>query len=150
MSMSAAPGPTSPRSAATAWQTEDQWEFIRWRNQMFATNYTDDPQQITLGGALFADLTTDLRIKHWAVVRSFVMAGWTEDAIDGDVPWRVRWCAFNDPTDWTPAPSTLSDYEDLAQKKIQRVFGGEQAIIMHDTAITRAHLRRLAGGVPVR
>lgn len=118
-------------------QEEDRWEFIRWRNQLFATNYTDDPQEITLGGALFADLTTDLRIKHWAVVRSFVMGGWTEDAIDGDVPWRVRWCAFNDPTDWTVSPSTLSDYEDLAQKKIQRVFGGEQAIILHDTAITR-------------
>jgi hypothetical protein len=118
-------------------QAEDRWEFVRWRNQLLATNYTDNPQEITLGGAIFADLTTDLRIKHWAAVRSFVMAGWTEDAVDGDVPWRVRWCAFNDPPDWTVSPSTLSDYEDLAQKKIQRVFGGEQAIIMHDTAITR-------------
>ena len=116
----------------------DSWEFLRWRNQVFATNYTDNPQFIDLGGAIFADLTTALRIKHWAVVRSFVMAGWTEDASDGDVPWRVRWCAFGDPTDWAPSPVTLADFEDLSQKKIQRVFGGEQGVIMQDTAITRA------------
>jgi hypothetical protein len=124
-------------SPVYATATEDSWEFIRWRDQVFATNYTDDPQQITLGGVAFADLTTALRIKHWAVVRNFVFAGWTEDAVDGDVPWRTRWCAFEDPTNWTVDPATLSDYQDLSQKKIQRVFGGEQAIIMQDTAITR-------------
>jgi hypothetical protein len=117
---------------------EDNWEFVRWRDQVFATNYFDNPQKITLGGSIFSDLTTALRIKHWAVVRSFVMGGWTEDSVDGEVPWRARWCAFNDPTDWAPDPATLADYEDLAQKKIQRVFGGEQGIFMQDTAITRA------------
>ena len=45
---------------------------------------------------------------------------------------------FGDPTDWAPSPVTLADYEDLSQKKIQRVFGGEQGVIMQDTAITRA------------
>jgi hypothetical protein len=116
---------------------EDRWEFIRWRNQVFATNYTDNPQKITLGGGSFSNLTTAVRIKHWAVVRAFVFGGWTEDGVDGEVPWRVRWSAFNDPTDWAPSPVTLSDFEDLSQKKIQRIFGGEQAIIMHDTAVTR-------------
>lgn len=116
---------------------EDNWEFIRWRDLVLATNYNNNPQKITLGGSNFANLTTAVRIKHWAVVRSFIFGGWTEDSVDGDVPWRVRWSAANDPTDWTVSPTTLSDYEDLAQKKIQRVFGGEQAIILHDTAITR-------------
>lgn len=118
--------------------SEDGWELIRWRDQVLATNYTNDPQEITLGDANFADLTTALKIKHWAVVRNFVMAGWTNDGVDGEVPWRVRWCAFNDPSDWTVSPTTLADYEDLYQKKIQRVFGGEYGIIMQDTAITRA------------
>jgi len=29
--------------------------------------------------------------KHWDVVRNFVVAGYTEDTVDGEVPWRVRW-----------------------------------------------------------
>jgi hypothetical protein len=115
----------------------DNWEFARWRNTVIATNYTDNPQTITLGDTAFANLTTTVKFKHVAIVRAFAVAGYTNDTTDGEVPWRVRWSAFGDTTDWDPDPATLSDYEDLPQKKIQRVFGGEYGVIMQDEAITR-------------
>ena len=115
----------------------DAWEFAKWRNTIIATNYTDNPQTLTLGGTTFADLTSALTFKHVAVIRDFVVAGYTDDNTDGEVPWRVRWCAFQDPTDWTVDPSTLADFEDLPQRKIQRIFGGEYGIIFQDESITR-------------
>lgn len=117
--------------------TEERWEFTKWRNTMIATNWNDSPQTITLGGTTFADLTTALKFRHVATVRDFVVAGNTNDATDGNVPWRVRWSAFQDPTDWTVSASTLADYEDLPQRQIQRVFGGEYGIIFQDEVITR-------------
>lgn len=117
--------------------TEDQWEFAPWYNTIIATNWADSPQTLTLGGTTFADLTTALRFKHIAVVRDFVVAGYTWDATDGNVPWRVRWCAFQDPTDWTVSASTQADYNDMTQRKIQRVFGGEYGVVFQDESITR-------------
>ena len=32
--------------------TEERWEFILWKNQILATNFSDDPQKIELGAAL--------------------------------------------------------------------------------------------------
>jgi hypothetical protein len=113
------------------------WEFARWQNTVIATNYTNDPQVITLGASNFANLTTDVKFKHIAVVRDFVVAGYTSDGVDGPVPWRVRWCAFKDPTDWTVDPATLCDYEDLSQREIKRIFGGEYGVILQDEAIVR-------------
>lgn len=124
-------------SGGYATDTNEQWEFAKWRNTIIATNYTDNPQTISLGGTIFADLTSALTFKHVAVVRDFVVAGYTEDGVDGEVPWRVRWCAFQDPTDWTVDPSTLADYEDLEQQKIQRIFGGEYGVIFQNESITR-------------
>jgi len=115
----------------------DAWEFAKWRNTVIATNYTNNPQTLTLGSTAFADLTTAVKFKHVAVIRDFVVGGYTNDSVDNEVPWRVRWCAFQDPTDWTVDPSTLADYEDLPQRKIQRIFGGEYGIIFQDESITR-------------
>src|SRR5262245_38670650 len=33
----------------------ERWEFIAWKNKILATNYTDNPQSVTFGGANFAD-----------------------------------------------------------------------------------------------
>jgi len=118
--------------------TGERWEFGRWKGTVIATNYADNPQTIDLGGSTFADLTTALKFKHIAVVRDFVFAGYTNDATDGEVPWRVRWPAIGDPTDWTVSAATQADYRDLTQRKIQRIFGGEYGVIMQDESITRA------------
>lgn len=115
----------------------DRWEFVRWRETVIATNYIDDPQTISFGGTNFADLTTDLRMKHIAVVNSFVVAGYTEDGTDGIVPDRVRWSAINDATNWTVDPATLSDFRDLKGGGIQQIVGGEYGVILSEFSTYR-------------
>src|SRR5262245_47472405 len=113
--------------------TNDIWEFAPWKNKILAVNgFTDNPQSITFGGANFADLTTDLQAKHIAVIRDFVVMANTEDAVDGAVPSRVRWSAFNDETSWTVSASTLADYQDLKVNKIERIFGGEYGVVFQN------------------
>jgi len=118
--------------------TDERWEFTRWNEQVIATNFTDDPQVITLDGVAFADLTTDLKFRHVAVVRDFVVAGNTFDGVDGTVTHRVRWSAFNDATDWTVSPVTGSDFRDLKKGgPIQRIIGGEFGVIVSEKSTWR-------------
>lgn len=118
--------------------SEEIWEFARWKNTMIATNYSDNPQQITFGGTNFANLTTALRFRHVAVVRSFVVAGNTFDSVDGQVRDRVRWSAFDDETDWTVSSTTGADFRDLGTGgAIQRVIGGEYGVILSESSIFR-------------
>lgn len=118
--------------------TDEIWEFVRWKEKVLATNFTDDPQQITFGDANFADLTTDLKFRHIAVVKDFVVAGNTFDSTSGTVRDRVRWSAFNDETDWTVSSTTLSDSRDLkAGGGVQRIIGGEYGVILSEKSIFR-------------
>ncbi len=125
---------------ATTYTTteEERWEFVRWKEKIIATNYDDDPQQITFGGANFSDLTTALRFRHVAVVGDFVVAGNTYDGTDGAVRDRVRWSAINDETDWTVSPTTLSDFRDLkAGGGIQQIIGGQYGVILSENSVYR-------------
>lgn len=106
------------------------WEFAAWKNKILATNFSDNPQSVTFGAVAFADLTTALKARHIAVVRDFVVLCNTFDATDGAVPSRVRWSAFENETDWTVSPVTLAGYQDLKINKIERIFGGEYAVIL--------------------
>ena len=116
----------------------DRWEFARWKNKVLATNFADDPQQITMGGANFTDLTTDFKARHIAIIREFVFFGNTDDGVDGEVRNRVRWSAFNDETDYTPDPTTGSDARDLTSGgAIQRIVGGEYGVIVSETSTFR-------------
>lgn len=116
----------------------ERWEFVRWKEKIIATNFTDDPQSMTLGGSNFADMTTALRFRHVAVVRDFVVAGNTFDGGDGNVRDRVRWCAINDETNWTVSPITLADFRDLKSGGgIQRVIGGEFGVICAEKSTWR-------------
>jgi hypothetical protein len=118
---------------AYATGTEEVWEFVRWKEQVIATNFSDDPQVITFSGANFAALTTALRFRHVAVVRDFVVAGNTFDSGDGTVRDRVRWSAIEDPTDWTVSPITGADARDLKKGGgIQRIIGGDFGIIVSE------------------
>jgi hypothetical protein len=110
--------------------TSERWEFAAWKNKVLAVNFNDNPQQAIIGGGNFSDLTTAVKARHIAAVRDFVVVANTFDATDGDVPARVRWCAFNNELDWTVSPSTLADFQDLKISKIERIFGGEYAVIL--------------------
>lgn len=117
---------------------DERWEFVRWKNKVLATNFTDSPQQITFGGTNFADLTTALEARHLAVVRDFVVAGNTNDAVDGEVRDRVRWSAVGDETDWTVSTTTQAGYRDLnVGGAIQRIIGGDYGVVVSEKSIFR-------------
>jgi hypothetical protein len=129
---------TSGGDYATA--TDEVWEFAQWSQIVVATNFSDEMQSITLGGANFANLGgTPPQARHIAVVRDFMVAGNTWDASDGNVPNRIRWCAKGDITDWTIAAATQADKEDLLGEGgwVQRVVGGEYGIVFQERSVWR-------------
>lgn len=118
----------------------DSWQFVKWNEEVIATNFRDEMQLITLGGTAFADLGGGPpKARHIAAVRNFVVAGNTNDAVDGNVPNRVRWSAADDHESWTVSASTQADYEDLYGSGgwVQRVFGGEYGVIFQEASIWR-------------
>ena len=117
---------------------ENNWGFTQFGNQVIATNFDDDPQVITLGGANFAALSgAPPRAKHVATVGNFIVFGNTFDATDGHRANRVWWSAFEDITGWTPG-TDQSDRQDFAAGgSVQKVIGGEYGIIFQDRAIRR-------------
>lgn len=129
---------TDISGATYATAANEVWEFARWENKVLAVNFSDNPQQITIGDAAFSDLTTALKARHIAVVGDFVVMGNTYDGSDGNMPNRVRWSAIGDETDWTVSPSTLSDYRDLTTGgAIQKILGGEVGIIVCERSTFR-------------
>lgn len=118
---------------------EDIWEMTKWGDQCIATNYFDEPQEITLGGSNFADLGgSPPRAKYIATVGNFVVLGYINDSVDGVVPNRVHWSAFEDATGWTPGTSQ-SDIQDLLGNggAVRKVIGGDYGIVFQDRAIQR-------------
>lgn len=121
------------KSGGYATGSTERWDMILWKNKVIATNYDDNIQEVTLGAANFADLTTDFRARNLAVVRDWIVAANTFDGIDGAVPDRVRTCQFNNETDWTVSPQLGSIARDLKSGPIIRVFGGEYGVLFTQT-----------------
>lgn len=120
--------------------TPDIWEFVNWGNSIIAVNgLTDAPQTISLGSANFANLTQDVPVKprHIAVMRDFVVTGNLSDSATQIC--RVRWCAINDPTTWSPSAATMADYQDLPAEggPVQRIVGGEYGVVFQQYSIWR-------------
>lgn len=113
--------------------TEEVWDFTRWKNKILATNWNDNPQQLSMGGTTFSDLTTDFRCRRLTAIRDHVIAANTFDAADGNVPDRIRWSAIDDEMDWTVSPTTGADVRDLkVGGGIQRVIGGDYGVILSE------------------
>ena len=122
-----------------AYTNADRWEFLKWGETVQAWSEGNNPQTIGFGGSNFSDLTTAVQARTAAVVRQQVMVGNTYDATDGDVPNRVRWCYWNDPTNWAVNAANLSDFQDIkGANDITRVVGGEFALIFCACSIHRA------------
>lgn len=120
--------------------SDESWQFTQWGEQIIATNFADNPQTYTMGtSSLFADLTTDLKARYVDVLGDFVVFGNTYDSTDGNVPYRVRWSAIGDPTDYTVSSTTQSDYQDLDGPGgwVMQVVGGEYGVIFQERAIVR-------------
>lgn len=131
---------TDVTNSGGAYTTADGevWRFARWKNKILCTNWSDNPQQITMGGANFSDLTSAFKARDIAVVRDFVVFGNTFDSTDGNRPNRVRWSAIDDETDYTVSATTLSDFRDIpVGGPIRKIVGGEVGIIVSERSILR-------------
>lgn len=121
--------------------TDDYWEFVQWGETVIGVNGVngDAPQQISLGGANFVNLTgSPPKARHAAVINNFVVLGNISDSAVG--VQRVRWSAINNANSWTQDAATLADYQDLLGDGgwIQKIVGGENGgYVMQEHAIWR-------------
>jgi hypothetical protein len=121
--------------------TDEMWYFTRFNNRLLATNFNDAIQTFTVNSSSnFANLAAGApKARYIATVRNFVVVGNTFDAVDGNVPSRVRWCGLDDPTSWIVSATTQADYQDLDVSKgwVRQVVGGEYGTIFQEHAISR-------------
>lgn len=117
---------------------EDYWEFANWGNTIIGVNgFSDLPQQISLGGANFVNMSVGVKAKHIAIMRDFVVLGNVSDSAAN--VYRVRWSAINNPLSFTVDAATLADYQDLPSEggPVQRVLGGEFGVILQQRSVWR-------------
>lgn len=120
---------------------EERWRFIKFNDQIIATNYSDPIQAFTLSSSTkFADLAAGApQARCIARVKDFVVVGNTFDTTDGVVPHRMRWPGIGDTTAWTVSATTQADYNDLDATPgyVKAIVGGEYGTIFQERAITR-------------
>lgn len=117
---------------------EEFWEFVNWGNTVIGVNGFDDlPQQISLGGTTFTNLSVGVKARHIAVMKDFVVLGNLSDSAAN--VYRVRWSAINNPTSFTVDAATLADYQDLPSEggPVQKVLGGEFGVVLQQRAVWR-------------
>lgn len=117
--------------------TDDAWEFVSWGQTVIAVNGNDTPQQISLGAANFADLSSMPKARHIAVIKDFVVIGNVSDS--AAQVQRVRWSAINNSSLWSVDATTLADFQDLPGDGgwVQKVVSGEQGYVFQERAIWR-------------
>lgn len=136
------------RSGAV-YTTTDYWRFVQFDTYVIGTNYTDVPQRKTIGsGSNFQALAstgTAPYARQIGKINRFVFLGDTNDGINGVVPYRVQWCAINDPTNW-PTPGTSAartvqsgeQFLDASHGAVTGFMGGQfWGLVFQQRAITR-------------
>lgn len=132
---------TNPPYSSTS-----QWQFERFSDLIVAVSKENAPQYLT-------DIDTDLGFSDLpgsppkaAVVGrvgDFLVLGDLEDIASlgsPNVPNRVRWSAFNNPTTaWVTDRGELSDYRDLDPKygRVTAIVGGRWGLVFQERAIWR-------------
>lgn len=146
-------GPTfsdvSKSAAAYNCGADSTWSFALFGDNVIASNISDPIQSYVMGtSSAFADLSSDApQARYVAVVKGWLFAANTTDNVDGPVPWRVWWSAYQDPTNW-PTPGTSaaaaaqSDFNDIVGQGgwIQGIVGNlgtADAAIFFEHAVWR-------------
>ncbi len=121
--------------------SDERWFFSTYGQRLLATNFTDAIQTYTMGSSsVFADLAATAPLARYiAQLNNFTVVCNTYDAVDGNVPHRVRWSGIADPTSWTVSASTQADFEDLESSNgwVKQVYGGEYGVVFQERAINR-------------
>lgn len=116
-------------------QPEDFWEYVQWGETVIGTNFTDVPQELTLGSTNFIALPgTPPNARHIGIVTQFVVLGGLTS-----LPQRVRWSAINDSHTWTVSAATQADFQDLVGDGgwVQRIVGGQYGVVFQERSIWR-------------
>lgn len=126
-------------SNSTTENARDFWAFTQFGSNIIATNFADNIQKFDEGtDSAFSDLVA-LKAKYIAVIRDFVVAGYTDES---GVAYnqRVKWSGLNNSSTWTPSQATQSGFQDIvgSHGNIQAIVGGESAgVIFMEKAIYR-------------
>ncbi|HUV66460.1 MAG TPA: hypothetical protein VMW24_21400 [Sedimentisphaerales bacterium] len=119
---------------------EDNWEGVRWDNNIILTNINDEPVEAAVGSGSFATfMTSTLKPKahHIAVVSDCLVLG---DINDGAINRNgIIWSALGDYTDFDESSSTLAGAQDLqgSHGAVNKIIGGRTGIIFQEDAIWR-------------
>lgn len=120
---------------------DDRWRFALFGTLMVATNFADPIQKFEMGADTeFDDLGTNApKAKFAAVVRDFLVVGYTEDGVDGVVRNRVRWSPIANPDgNWDLSATTQADFQDVATGGgVMGLSGGEFGIVLMEGALYR-------------
>jgi hypothetical protein len=120
-------------------QEGQRFRFTLFGNQIIGTNFTERLQVYSAdGSSSFKNLSDSAPIaKFITVVRDFVVCAHLDES-GTTRPFRVRWSAINDETDWVENVNTQSDYQDIPDGgHITGIRGGEFGIILMEKSISR-------------
>lgn len=102
------------RNAGYSTTGKERWKSVEFGSLQLFTNFTDEPQYIDMNEDVqFANLTSLVKGRHIATHKGFAILGNTYDALDGGVPYRVRWSGIENPSDWVYSQSTQADFQDI-------------------------------------
>lgn len=113
----------------------DAWDITQFGPVMVAADGSNKLQSYDLSSSsLFGDLSADApRAKYVTVVRDFLVAA----NVAGSES-TVYWSDINNETNWTPSPTSQSDFQVLPDGgDITGVSGGEYGLIFLERAIYR-------------
>jgi len=136
--------PTNVSKSAGAYTGTTFWSFAQFGGCICAANGVTVLQDMTLGGANFADLTGSPIARVLGVIGQSLMAG---DIVSPTAyPYRVQWSGIGNPTSW-PTPLTnaaiavQSGYQDLTQEfgHVMFIAGGPlRGVLFQQLGITLA------------
>ncbi|WP_246749537.1 hypothetical protein [Agrobacterium rosae] len=115
------------------------WATTEYGNAMFFTNFSDELQYVNADiDTQFANATTLVRARHIATVKDNVIVGNTYDALDGEMPFRVRWSGLGLPLSWDFSQSTGADFQDVyGFGAVQAIVGGEAGWLLMEEGVVK-------------
>lgn len=138
--------------SSIAYSSGDYWQFARYEDYVFATNYVDDIQYQSIGStATFGGISAITasasipRARQIGVIGQFLVVGDTSRTASSTVNHKVAWSAIDAPLNWPPAGSTTAIAAQSGEQLLPAEYGavtgivnGDQhGIILQKAAITR-------------
>lgn len=131
------------RDAGYSTADGENWRSTEYGNGIYFTNFSNEMQYInkdadTAPNAKFANVTTLVKSRYMATVKDYIVVGNTYDALDGAVPFRVRWSGLGLPLAWDFSQATGADFQDVyGYGPVQGIVGGEAGWLLMKDGIVK-------------